>query len=136
MSKLKIVLGLLLGSAPVLALAQTSGGVSIGGNTSSCGNLSNSSTLLTLLCRIGQIINAIVPVLIALGVLYFVWGVIQYVVSGDEEAKTAGRDKMIMGIIGLAVILGLWGLVNILRNTFGVSNVQNITLPTVPVLQE
>jgi len=60
------------------------------------------------------------------------WGVVQYVISNDEEAKKTGRNRMIYGIIGLAVIIGMWGLVNILKNTFGLDNVQNITLPTTP----
>ena len=27
---------------------------------------------------------------------------------------------------------GMWGLVNVLRNTFGLNNTTNITLPTIP----
>ena len=73
--------------------------------------------------------------MIALGVVYVVWGVITYVVSGDEEAKSKGRDRMIYGIIGLAVIIALWGIVKILTNTFNVNNTGKITLPTVPVVQ-
>jgi len=79
-----------------------------------------------------ELLNAVIPVLIALGVIYFVWGVITYVISSDEEAKTSGRNRIIYGIIGLAVIIGLWGLVNILKNTFGLGNIENITYPTVP----
>ena len=38
-----------------------------------------------LLCKVQTIINAIIPVLIALGVVYFVWGVVQYVIGDSEE---------------------------------------------------
>lgn len=130
-NKLVVLSGLVLGFAPLVTLAQvgttgaTSGGCTVG----------NNGTLLGVLCLIGQILNAIVPVLIALGVVYFVWGVITYVISSDEEAKKAGRDRIIYGIIGLAVIIGLWGLVNILRTTFGVNNTVQIQLPTIPVVQ-
>ncbi|KKS24434.1 MAG: hypothetical protein UU82_C0006G0032, partial [Candidatus Nomurabacteria bacterium GW2011_GWC2_41_8] len=49
------------------------------------------------------------------------------------EAKKAGRDRIIFGIIGLAVIIALWGLVRILTNTFGVPTAgQGVTLPTTP----
>lgn len=89
--------------------------------------------LSTFICKIGDILNIVVPILIALGVVYFIWGVITYVISDDEEAKQAGRNRIIFGIIGLAVIIGLWGLVRILTNTFGVDNAgQNITYPTTP----
>lgn len=73
-----------------------------------------------ILCRVGDLLNYVVPVLIALGVVYFVWGVVQYVVGGGEEAKTKGKNTMIFGIIGLAVIIGLWGLVYIVLNTVGI----------------
>ena len=70
--------------------------------------------------------------MIALGVLFFVWGVITFVIGNDEEAKTKGRNRMIYGIIGLAVIIGMWGLVNILTKTFDLNNVGGtITVPTV-----
>jgi len=48
--------------------------------------------------------------LLALGVVYFVWGVVTYVIASDEEAKKTGRDRIIYGIIGLAVIIGVWVL--------------------------
>ena len=73
-----------------------------------------------LLFKVHQILNTIIPVLVALGVVYFVWGVITYVISSEEEAKKAGKNKIIYGIIGLAVIVSLWGLVNIVVNTFDI----------------
>ena len=119
-----------MGLVPVIALAQ----VSTGGATSSGCDYGSGGTLFGVLCRVGQFLNSVVPVLIALGVVYFVWGVISFVMAGDEEAKTAGRDRIIYGIIGLAVIIGMWGLVNLLRNTFLLNNTTNLQLPTVPVV--
>lgn len=74
--------------------------------------------LAAIIYQLQVILNTIIPVLISLGVVYFIWGVIQYVIAGGEEAKTKGRDQIIYGIIGLAVIIGMWGLVNIITNTF------------------
>ena len=129
-NKFIVSLGLFLASAPMLALAQ----VSTSGSTSVNCNVGTGGTLGGLLCKIGELLNAIIPVLIALGVVYFVWGVITYVVGGDEEAKKKGRDKMIYGISGLVVIIGLWGLVSMVRNTFRLDNSTNIQLPTIPVV--
>jgi len=96
-------------------------------------------TLFGVLCTIGRVLNAIVPILVALGVVYFIWGVVSYVISSDEEAKKSGRDRIIFGIIGLAVIIGMWGLVNILGKTFGVESGSGVntgpTLPVVPILR-
>ncbi|MFA5841072.1 MAG: pilin [Candidatus Paceibacterota bacterium] len=76
-----------------------------------------------LICQMKEILNSIIPVLVSLGVVYFVWGVVQYVIADGEEAKKTGKDRMIYGLIGFAVIVGLWGLVNIIVNTFGLSGV-------------
>lgn len=94
--------------------------------TSGC---QSASGLFQILCVIGQLLNYIVPILIALGVVYFVWGVISYVIGKDEEAKKRGRDIMIYGIIGLAVIIAMWGLVGILTKTFGLDNPSAVPLP-------
>ena len=108
--------------------------IGVAGSTSACTLDRTSSTLFNLLCQLGSLLNSVVPVLIALGVVYFVWGVITYVIASDEEAKKAGRDRIIFGIIGLAVIIAVWGLVAILNRTFGLKNEGTITLPTVPVI--
>lgn len=97
-------------------------------NVSACGSGAGISKII---CQIQQILNSIVPILVALGLVYFVWGVVQYVIAGGEEAKTKGRERMIYGIIGFAVIVGVWGLVNIVVNTFGLSG---ITAPSLAPL--
>lgn len=126
--KLVVFSGLVLGFAPVMALAQVTGG-----SARVCSTGTATVQIGTILCKISDLLNLVVPIILALGVVYFVWGVISYVVAGDEEAKTKGRDRMIYGIIGLAVIIALWGIVKILTNTFGIdTNPQNITLPTTP----
>lgn len=81
----------------------------------------NTGDLGGILCKIGELLNSLVPVLVALGVVYFVYGVVTYVIGDDEEAKQKGRDRIVFGIIGLAVILCVWGLARIVVRTFGVS---------------
>lgn len=75
-----------------------------------------------LFCKLHQILNSIIPILILLGVAWFVWGVVRYVIADSEEAKQKGKDTMIYGVIGFAVIVGLWGLVNILVETFNLKS--------------
>ncbi|MFA6177611.1 MAG: pilin [Candidatus Paceibacterota bacterium] len=123
--KLIALSGFVLGLAPVAALAATVG-------TGPC-NAGQISDIGGIMCKISQLLNAVVPVLIALAVVFFVWGVVSYVINDDEEAKSKGRDRIIYGIIGFAVIVALWGLVRILTNTFGLTgtNADSIVLPTI-----
>lgn len=106
-------------AAPGLAFAQ-----------SACGT----GDIGAILCRIAELINQIMPILIALGVVYFIWGVITYVIGNDEEAKSRGRNAMIWGIIGLLVVVSIWGLVSILKNTFGLANPSQgtVQIPCIP----
>ena len=125
--KLIALSGFVLSLAPVVALAASvSSGVS-------CNTGAAVTDISSLLCKLSQLLNSVIPVLIALGVVYFVWGVITYVISDDEEAKKKGRNRIIYGIIGLAVIIAMWGLVGILTNTFGLQNSNSsvINLPSV-----
>ena len=118
------VAGVGAGLVPVLAFAQ---------NTTVCGVPSqNVDDIFKLICKIQNILNALIPFLVALGIVYFVWGVIQYVVASEEEAKKKGRDRMIFGIIGLVVIFAVWGIIRLVLNTLGTSNQGTIGVPCVP----
>ncbi len=79
------------------------------------------SGLAAVINKISALLSSLLPVLISLGVLYFIWGVIIYFIADDAEAKSKGKDRIIYGIIGLAVIVSVWGLVAILNQTLGLS---------------
>lgn len=60
------------------------------------------------------------PLLIAIAVVAFVWGVITLILNPDnEEKKKKGKQFMLWGIIALFVIVSIWGLVGILSRTIG-----------------
>src|SRR3972149_11719304 len=76
--------------------------------------------LFGVLNTIQRLLNVVIPILITLGVVYFIWGVIKYVTAKDEEAQKEARSTMIYGIIGLFVIVSIWGLVGLLGRSFGI----------------
>ncbi len=68
-----------------------------------------------------DIFNIVIPMLITIALIYFLWGVAQYVMKqGDEEGQKAARAMMINGVIALFVIISVWGLVAVLNATFGI----------------
>lgn len=77
-------------------------------------------TVDTVLVRIGNILDTIIPILVTVAVIVFIAGVIQYVISTDEQAKKTARDRMIYGIIGIFLILSIWGIISLIGNTFGI----------------
>ncbi len=46
----------------------------------------------------------------------------QLINAGDETARTEARNIMIWGIIALFVMVSVWGLVNVLDDTFGLDD--------------
>lgn len=67
--------------------------------------------------------NVLVPVLIAIAFITFLWGTYKYFILGadsDEDRKT-GRQFVLWGVIGFVIILSLWGLVAIVGSTLGIS---------------
>ncbi len=108
---------------PAIALAQYQGPCPDGSVIRPDGTCPGSG-IGGLLTNIQLFINSIIPILLALGVVYFVWGVVKFMIADSEEAKTKGRDTIIYGIIGFAVIIGMWGLVNVVVNSLGFSSGQ------------
>jgi len=79
---------------------------------------------------IGKVVNAIIPIVGALLLIYFFWGVAQYVsAGGDEEKRGQARNMMIYAVIGMFVAFSIFGLVGVLRNTFGVADTKTMILP-------
>ena len=78
------------------------------------------------------IIQALIPIVIGLAVLVFLWGVLKYVLSTSDGGKGEGRTFMLWGIIALFVMVSVWGLVNILRDSLGL----NLATPTAPRIPE
>lgn len=70
---------------------------------------------------IGLINNVVVPLIFALAFLTFIWGIFNYFIMGgaDESKQKEGREFVIWGILGMVVLFSVWGLVNVLLNTFG-----------------
>lgn len=66
---------------------------------------------------------SVIPLLFALALLFFLYGVVQYFFIKREttgEGRKNALNIMIYGIIGLVVMTSMWGLVTIILNTFGI----------------
>jgi len=87
---------------------------------------------------IGQgsgLLSSLVTLLLGLAVVWFIWNVIRYAMSNEDDGKEKAKSQMINGIIAIAVMVSIWGIVAILRGAFGVEsgsvpNVGNM-IPTV-----
>lgn len=98
-----IALGVLF--APFIASAQIAAGA---------GNVSK------LIAFLKDLLSTATTLILAAAVVYFLWNVFKFVMSaGDEEARAKGQQGIIYGVIGIAVMVSIWGLVNFLTSTAG-----------------
>lgn len=68
-----------------------------------------------LIQQIGSTFNLIITALFVIATVIFIWGVIKYIAkSDDEKARAQAKGLMLWGIVGLAVITAVWGIVNII----------------------
>ncbi|MFA6353907.1 MAG: hypothetical protein WCW93_03165 [Candidatus Paceibacterota bacterium] len=69
-----------------------------------------------------MIINPLIGLLFALAVVYFLYGVFEFLSNQDkEEKKTTGKQHMIWGIVGITIMMGVWTILGIVMNTLGIS---------------
>lgn len=81
--------------------------------------VSKPTSVNDLLNRIGTVIvNPLIYLLFAAAFVVFVWGLVQFVANlNNEEARATGGKHMLWGIIGMAIMVGVTGIVNIIQNT-------------------
>jgi len=92
----------------------------------------NAGPFTDTLKNIGEIINNIlVPLLLTLGFLMFVWGMFKFFIVGgaDEDARNSGKSLMIYAVLAFVLIISFWGLINFLSSSIGL---EGKTLDNVP----
>jgi hypothetical protein len=73
--------------------------------------------------------QSIVPLIFSVALVVFLIGVVRFIQATGSAEREEGRQFMIWGVVALAVMFGVWGLVKILGATFGVQHV----VPQLPI---
>ncbi|MFT6361381.1 MAG: ABC-type multidrug transport system permease subunit [Candidatus Paceibacteria bacterium] len=64
--------------------------------------------------------GAVIPVLILLALTYVVYSGVSFIMaSGDQAKRNEKKQQIFWGIIGLFVIVSIWGLVAVVGRSFG-----------------
>jgi hypothetical protein len=80
----------------------------------------NLGNLETLLRSVGRLIDIALPIVVAIGLLAFFWGLVKFIFAG-AEAKEEGKTLMIWGLVALFVMVSVWGLVRFIGNAIGIT---------------
>ena len=77
------------------------------------GNLTN------LVTSAGNIVRLLIPIVFALAMLFFFWGLAMYI-FGKEDNKDQAKKTMIWGVVAIFVMSAVWGLVRFIGSAVGV----------------
>ncbi len=130
--------GLITAAAPLVAFGQTYNNVGSAGSNAvnQLTNIVGNSQ--SLVGQSNNLLNIVIGVLIALAIIVFIVNVIRFVLNADDEEKRSNAKKYLLwSVIGIAVIIGIFGIATLLLNTFGISNnnLNSNQIPMVPTYQ-
>ncbi len=113
---MKKIVYAVLAFAPGLALAQNP----------------NFTGLNSIVTFIKDTVRALIPVFFGLAIIYFFWGLIEYIRSaGDPKKAAEGRTIMIYGVIAIAIMISIYGLTAWLQGVFGINANATANIPVV-----
>jgi len=101
----KLYPALLLGTAtiPLIASAQT-------------------DKLSPLAQNLLNVLNIVVTIVFVIAVIVFGWGIVKLITAaGDPTAIKEAKGFLIWGIIGIAVLASIFGIITFLQDYFGVT---------------
>lgn len=76
--------------------------------------------------RVGQllekfdqlIITPAIMIIFTAGFFLFVWGLVQFLWNLDQGSHEDGKRHMVWGIVGMFVMVSVWGIIQIIIGTF------------------
>lgn len=76
----------------------------------------------SLILKVNQyIINPFIAFLFVLATLIFLEGVVRFYIAGDEKTREDGKRHIMWGIVGMFIMVSVFGIMNLIINTFGIN---------------
>ena len=82
---------------------------------------------------VAQIINPLILLLSAVAFVVFIWGVFEFVAhAGDAAKRKTGREAIQWSLVGLVIIFGAYGLINVALSSFNLGTIQGALQGNLP----
>lgn len=76
----------------------------------------------TLISKFNKLIlNPLIDMMFVIAFAFFLYGVFEFIVGGSKsaDAKTKGKSHMFWGIIGMAIMFSVFGIIKFIMTTIG-----------------
>src|SRR3989344_5832014 len=85
---------------------------------------------------ISYYVSLLVPLLLAVAIVLFFWGLVKFIANAsDEAARESGKNLMIWGMIAIFVMVAFWSIIGYVKSSLGVSgNINTGSAPTVSIV--
>lgn len=95
-------------------------GIILGGLLPLVASAAAGVTAFSILQDVGNFLGKLIPVLITIAVVYFIWQVLTYTLTGDDKKKGDAKKNIPIALIGLFLIVAFWGILSLITTTTGV----------------
>lgn len=69
-----------------------------------------------------EIISPLIYLLFALALMFFIYGIVEFLINIEsEEGRTKGKRHMLWAVVGMFIMVSVWGILGVVLGTFGVS---------------
>ena len=74
------------------------------------------------------VIDPILAVIFSLGLFMFLWGLVEFLIAvKDGKPSEEGKRHMVYGLIGMLIMVSVYGIINMVVNTLGLQDATDIT---------
>jgi hypothetical protein len=86
--------------------------------------------LSNFITRVNSLMEgALIPIAFTLCLIYFSWGVAQYIKNSDSaKASEQAKNVMVWGLVGLFVAVSIWGLVALLKDELDIPDYNQVRI--------
>lgn len=67
-----------------------------------------------------EVLDLIIPITFALALIFFFYGLAQFIRSISDKTIEEGKNKMKWGIVALFVMVSIWGIIGYIGDSLGI----------------
>ncbi len=76
-----------------------------------------------LLTEVKGILKLIIPIVFGLAMVYFFWGIVQFIRkdAGNDKTREEGKQKIIWGVVALFIMFSILGILKTIGGLTGIT---------------